>query len=202
MSTAKSFDETPPKMTPPEFLAWERGQVERHEYTGGKVYLQSGASRQHNRIVSNLIRRLDEQLEDRPCDVYANDLRLWIDAAQSYYYPDVLAICGEAEWADDTFDTLVNPQLVVEVCSQSTRGVDDIIKRRHYRTVPSIREYVYIDQYAIAVERLRKLDDEHWESVLFASMDQTIELTSIECQLSVADIYRRVEFNHPEPPSS
>ena len=182
-------------MTSAEYLRWEDKQSRPHEYADGRVYGQAGASRWHGRIVTNLVARLDQQLHERPCDVYANEMRLHVQSYNSYYYPDVMVVCGESNFLADTFDTLTNPNLLIEVFSRSTRGVDDVTKRRHYRTIPSLGEYLLVDQYAVGIERLRRVDDAHWDSVNFQSLDQTIELTSVGCQLVVADIYRRVEFD-------
>ncbi len=196
MSTAPRYpSELPgPRMTSQEYLAWEREQPQRHEYFDGRVFAQSGASFSHNRIVSNLVRRLDEQLEDRPCDVFANDLRLFVAAYDAFYYPDVMAVCGEIVKLDDQFDTILNPQLVVEVFSLSTRGVDEIIKRSHYRAVDSVVEYLLIDQFSMTVERARRGEGEHWDSVYFQQPDDRLELQSLGCSLRLGDLYRRVEF--------
>lgn len=201
MSSAPRYpSELPvPRMTPQEYLEWEREQPERHEYFDGRVYAQTGASFAHNRIVSNLVARLDEKLRDRPCDVFANDLRFHVEACNAFYYPDVIAVCGDIIRLDDKFDTILNPQLIIEVSSSSTRGFDGIVKRSHYRSVESVIEYLLIDQFSMTIERARRGSGEHWDSVFFRQPEDELELQSVGCSLKLADIYRRVEF--PQPPS-
>lgn len=183
-----------PPISPRDYLTWERQQPKRHEYCDGRVYAQAGASFAHNRIVTNFVARLDDQLRDRPCDVYANDLRLHVEAYNAFYYPDVMALCGEPQRLDDRFDTILNPQLVVEVSSLSTRGVDEIVKRSHYRAVTSVTEYLLVDQFSMTVELARRGEGEHWDSVFHHGPDDEVELRSIDCTLRISEIYRRVEW--------
>lgn len=84
----------------------------------------AGTSANHNLIVANMIRLLGNALEPSPCHVFASDLRVVIDRDQHYVYPDAVVVCGEAEYLDDSRDTLLNPTIVVEVLSESTERYD------------------------------------------------------------------------------
>lgn len=203
MSTAENRpNKFPIRMTAQEYLAWEANQSRPHEYYDGKVHprhgdviAQAGASRDHNRIVSNLVWRLKDFLQDRPCDVFTSDMRLALSTQTSFFYPDVMVACDPIELVPNTFDTLVNPLLIIEVLSRSTQATDIVRKRSDYRNIHSLIDYVLIDQYRIGIERLTRMDDGgHWQSTDFTSLNDEIELPSIGCSLRVSDIYYRVDL--------
>src|SRR5206468_6291774 len=116
------------------------------EYINGQIYAMSGASREHNLIVVNLIRELSSQLRGRPCEVYASDMRVKVRPTGMYTYPDVVAVCGEPRFEDEQVDTLVNPAVIVEVLSPSTEAYDRGQKFAHYRKLESLTEYVLVAQ--------------------------------------------------------
>ena len=125
---------TDPKtlLTEEEYLAAERQAEFRSEYFAGEMFAMTGATRQHNRIVTNLVARLDEQLREGPCNVYANDLRVKVESTGLYTYPDVIVTCGQEKFADDVFDILLNPLVIIEVLSDSTEAYDRGKKFEHY----------------------------------------------------------------------
>ena len=112
------------KFTPEEYLAFERRSSERHEYLDGELFAMSGASKRHNQIVVNLSREISTQFKGRSCVVYTNDMRVRIAGTARYNYPDVVALCGQASFDDKEQDTLINPNLVIEVLSASTEAYD------------------------------------------------------------------------------
>ena len=108
--------------TAAEYLTMERQSSEKHEFAFGEIFAMTGATARHVGIVSNLVRELGNQLRHRPCQVYSTDLRVCIDADNRYAYPDVVVVCNPPRFLDDTLDTLLNPELIVEVLSESTRN--------------------------------------------------------------------------------
>ena len=189
----------PRRMGREDYLVWEAKQSRPHDYVNSVVYPRDGASRDHGRIQSNLVACLDKQLTDRDCDVFASKMRIWVEKCSDYYYPDVVVAWGDIQFNGDSPDTLVNPVLIIEIASQSTIGVDQVRKRRHYRTIASLVEYLLVDQNEPGIERLRRINDDSWESVEFHGMDDFIELRSVGVTLKVSDIYRRVDFNVGQP---
>jgi Uma2 family endonuclease len=134
------------RITPQEYLALERKAEIKSEYFDGEMFAMSGATREHTKIVVNLITELNNQFADRPCEVYALDLRTKVSPTGLYTYPDIAAICGEPEFEDAHMDTLTNPQLIIEVLSDSTESYDRGRKFAHYRTIDSLLEYVLVSQ--------------------------------------------------------
>src|SRR5438128_800065 len=103
------------RLTPEEYLAFERRSEERHEYVGGELFAMSGESKRHNQIVVNLSREISTQFKGRACAVYTNDMRVRITGTTRYSYPDVIALCGPEHFDDIEKDTLLNPNLIIEV---------------------------------------------------------------------------------------
>lgn len=143
--------------TAEEYLAFERKSQEKHELADGQVYLMTGASRRHNVIVLNLVAALKPHLRDRSCEGYANDMRVRV--LRDFFYSDVSVVCGEPQFADDEFDTLLNPALIIEVLSPSTEQCDRGRKFEKYRALDSLREYVLIAQDRPHIERYTRQAD-------------------------------------------
>ena len=182
------------EITPEEYLAAERQADFKSEYFAGEVFAMAGASYAHNLIVANVIAELRQQLKGQDCAVVPSDLRLWIESAEHYLYPDVTVVCGEPRFTDEHVDTLINPRLVVEVLSKSTKDFDRGEKFTLYRTLPSFAEYFLIAQDRHHVEHFARQADGRW---LLTDIDQvadTVALTSIEGQLALAEIYDKVPF--------
>ena len=128
-------------LTPEEYLEKERRAEYKSEYLAGEVFAMVGASYRHGLIVANLLRELGIQLKEKPCDVFAGDLRVRITLTGLYTYPDIVVICEPVQFADDRKDTVLNPVILIEVLSDSTKDYDRGQKFQHYRTLPSLKEY-------------------------------------------------------------
>lgn len=188
--------------SPDEYLAQERAAEEKSEYWGGYIYAMAGASRQHNLIVSNVTYRLVSQLRDRPCEVYPSAMKVRALGRRRYVYPDVSVVCGEPVFEDDHGDVLVNPTVVVEVLSDSTERVDRGRKFDAYRTVDSLQAYVLIAQDAPTVHASHRQADGQWLFSAATALDETLRLPAIDCELPLAEVYRKVPLPTHEQQSA
>lgn len=185
------------RLTSDEYLILERQADSKSEYWAGEVFAMAGASERHNLIVGNTLAGLHGQLRQRPCKVYANDMRVNVSAAGLYTYPDVIIVCGEAQFMDDVHDTLLNPTVIVEVLSESTEGYDRGRKFEHYRKLESLREYVLIAQEPYHVEHYVRQPDNQWLLSETNNLHDSIHLPSVNCHLTLAEIYDKVETIAP-----
>ncbi len=181
-----------PLVTPEEYLAHERKAETRSEYWNGEVVAMSGASFAHNLIVANVVGELRFQLKKRACSVVPSDMRVYIETAQRYVYPDVMVVCGDPEFTDDEQDTLVNPTLIVEVLSKTTKDYDRGEKFLRYRTLPALKEYVLISQDRPFVEHYEKQAGERWLLSEVHGLEASMALDSIDCRLELAEVYDKV----------
>lgn len=168
-----------------DYLAGERVSEIRHEYVDGEVFAMAGASMNHNRISANLVRHLGNHLAGMPCEVFNSDMMLKT-TERRYRYPDVVVSC-ESENTNERF--LDNAVLLVEVISRSTRKSDKEVKRLEYLQLPSLLEYVLIEQDFVEVEVLRRSDG--WQPSYYYLGDE-VWLESVDLQVPVVDVYERV----------
>jgi Uma2 family endonuclease len=189
-----------PFYTPEEYLALERAAEYRSEYLDGEIYAMSGASAAHNTIAMNIVRHLGNQFEGRPCRVFASDLRVRVSPNRMYTYPDVVAVCGPREFADDHSDTLLNPTVVFEVLSPSTEAYDRGEKFARYWRLASLTDYVLVAQDQMRVEHFARQGD-GWFVTAAESPDETLRLAALDAELVLRAIYTNVEFPAPEPES-
>lgn len=160
----------------------------------------TGASRRHNLIALNCASQLNQQLAKRPCEVYVADMRVKNVRTNSYFYPDVVATCESPKFEDDHVDTLVNPQVIVEVLSESTEKFDRGPKFRDYQLLESLKDYVLISQTGMYVERFTRKTESTWEFWAAKRPQEVLDLAAIGCQISLAQIYAKVEFKTDDRP--
>ena len=179
--------------TEAEYLAFEDESEFKHEFVDGQVLAMTGASRNHNLISTNTSRVLGNHLVESPCEIYASDMRVHLDELKSYVYPDLSVVCGEPQFLEGAFDTLVNPNVVIEVLSPSTEGRDRGRKSKLYRSIPSLQVYLLISQSDAHIERYTR-DGATWSLSDFDGLEAEVELPSIGCVLALSDVYRKVTF--------
>lgn len=182
------------QMTEAEYLALERSGQVKHEFMAGEVYAMSGASEPHNLITTSTIAILYNQLRGRPCKVYPSDMKVRTPATGSYAYSDITVVCGEAHFADDQRDVLLNPTVIIEVISPSTERYDRGRKFQHYRELKSLQEYILIAQDSPRIERFVRQENLFWQFNEAHGIDAALELSSFGCALTLAEIYEQVSF--------
>jgi Uma2 family endonuclease len=173
------------QLTEKEYLQSEEKSEVKHEYIDGYVYAMAGAGYNHNCICANISRKFGYHLEGTPCATFIADMKLRI--GMDYVYPDVLVDCS-AMTANDSFST--SPVIIVEVLSKSSRKTDFTVKLLRYINLPSLQEYVLIEQDFVSVQVLRRAN--HWRSEYFFLGEQVM-FSAIGLTLSVAEIYDRVD---------
>ena len=182
------------RITQEEYLAIERQAAYKSEYFNGEMFAMSGASPRHVLIVTNVVAELRRQLKQRPCTVYSTDLRVKVSPTGLYTYPDVIVVCTQPQFNDEQKDTLLNPTLIVEVLSESTKDYDRGEKFEHYRTLISLAEYVLIAQDKPHFEHFVRQPDNRWLLAETNRLEDTIHLPSIACNLALAEVYDKVDI--------
>jgi len=172
----------------------DRQSSENHEFAYGEIFAMPGASARHVVIVGNIAGELSNQLRQRPDRVYSSALRLCVHPDRCYTYPDVVVVCDKPQLLDDQFDTLLNPDLIVEVLSESTRNYDRGDKFQHYRGIASFREYLLVDQTRVHIERYTKQSDGTWSLWETDALGDVVQLNSVGAALPVSEIYFKIEL--------
>lgn len=193
-----------PVFSAEDYMAWEALQTQRHEYLHGEVYAMAGGEDRHATATGNVYTLLRQQLRGSRCRVYMNDVKLQVDAAKCFFYPDVFVTCSEA----DLTSRLVKREatLVVEVLSPSTAGYDRGDKFAAYRQCPSLRELMLVDLDCRTVDLFRRVSApdgpssrDRWLLQPLGETD-TVVLESLDCALPVAEILADLEGQTPENP--
>ncbi len=183
---------TPERLTVEEYLGWEESNFEKHEYIDGEVRCMTGATGRHNRIMMNLAIAIGRQLDDSDCFLLSSEMRVKAEETR-YVYPDLSAVCGEEEFARDNEMELLNPVLVIEVTSPSTIEIDRGEKKFLYFEMPTVQAYLVVDQHCFRAE-LSTRDGDGWNTIAFTSLDDTIVLEAINCELPLSQIYRGIDL--------
>ncbi len=186
-------------LTPEEYITLERkaipdAEAVRSEYINGEIINMPGASFAHNLITNNISGELRARLKGSQYAVFANDMRISIPTARSYFYPDVGVVCEEPRFEDDVFDTLLNPIVIVEVLSPSTEAYDRGEKFAYYRQITPLQEYILVSQDQIRIEHYYR-QERQWIFTDFEKRDEILLLPSIRCELPLQEIYERVTFS-------
>ena len=176
-------------ITPEEYLLAERASEEKHEYYDGQVLAMSGARMKHNNINSNLIINIGSYLKGKECRILPGDMRVSTPSRDAYMYPDALIVCSEAQLQDDVFDTLLNPSVIFEILSTSTRSIDKGRKLFFYQQIPSLLEYIMIDSQKRFIQLARKQANGGWVFENNSDPASSLYIRTIDFSISMDDIY-------------
>lgn len=192
------------KVTAVEYLEWEKASVEKHEFYRGEVFpmgghgellAMSGAGKRHNRIFTNIFGGLFSQLKGKLCQPFGPDLRIHIPENSLFTYPDISVICGDMIASDIDEDSFIQPTVIIEILSPSTRSYDRGEKFGLYRDIPALKEYILVDSLSIHIEAFKINAGGFWELEEYQSPEDELRLDSIDIALRVADIYFGVKLD-------
>ncbi|BAY28393.1 hypothetical protein NIES2107_02210 [Nostoc carneum NIES-2107] len=181
-----------------EYLELEVNSEERHEYIDGQIIPMTGGTPNHNQIALNFSGALNFALKRQPYQAFVTDQRLWVPNKRIHTYPDVMIVKTPLEYQEGRRDTLINPIFIAEVLSKSTKSYDRDEKFAAYRTIPGFQEYVLIDQYRMHVEQYFKTENNKWIFSEYEDGDVILSLAAVSFQITLADIYDKVDFNTEE----
>ncbi len=185
-------------ITEEEYLAREEAAEYKHEYYMGQIFAMAGGTPEHSQIAGNCIRELGILAKNRRCVVYTSDLRIRIESTGLNTYPDASMVCGALRTTNDKPVAVLNPVLIVEVLSESTREYDRGEKWLHYRTIKSLKEYILIWQDRPLVEQFIRQDGGEWTYRLFEGLESSVALQSVDGDLPLMEICSVVTFP-PKP---
>jgi Uma2 family endonuclease len=176
-----------------EYFALEEKSEEKHEYHNGKIITMPGGSIPHSKIGVNIARILDNWIaaQKLPLIVLNSDTKIRIQDFNRNLYPDALVVCEKVKYWNGRTDIITNPVLIFEVLSESTEQYDREDKFRMYRTLPSFKEYVLVNQFKPLINDYFLKDEKEglWKINAADSLDAKITLASIGFELALADVY-------------
>jgi len=188
--------------TPEEYLAFERKAETRHEYFDGELYpangeafTMAGESLPHSQICINLAGEVRTKLKGKNCQALSPNMKVRAESKGMFAYPDLTIVCGKPLFHDRQRDVLLNPKVIFEVLSPSTERYDQTKKFFRYRKeLPALTDYILIYQDAPFVEHHEKMSDGRWTHNAADGIEDVLRIASIEIELSLCEVYDRVEF--------
>lgn len=182
-----------PLLTAEQYLEIERKAKTKSEFYNGEMFAMAGARFAHNELARNMLIVIGNRRGS--CRSCPSDMRVLIPATGLYTYPDVVVVCGQPQFLDETQDTLLNPVLIVEVLSPSTESFDRGRKFEQYRSIPSFREYVLVSSDRVHVDLYQKQADGKWLLSSADAKEESLTLATIDCPLPLSELYYGVDLN-------
>ncbi len=182
------------KATVEEYLAYEDSIEGKAEYSNGEIFVMAGASVNHNRITSNLHFELRRRLSANGCDVFAGDFKIFMADVNTFYYPDISIFCGPIDLVDERNDIADNPLVLVEILSDSTRHFNRGDKKHQYMTLPSLQEYIIVEQSRALVDVYWRNPQGKWQYDTYLNIDDVVLINSLNVSIPMQEIYARVSF--------
>jgi Uma2 family endonuclease len=178
-----------------EYLEMEAASLEKNEYYQGEIFAMSGALLPHNIIAVNILGYLHQKLKGKSCRPFNSDMRIHVKENTLFTYPDISVVCGKPETLNDDNFNLLNPTVIVEVLSKSTKSYDRGDKFKLYRDIPTLKEYILIDSLSVFVETFRLNKNNHWELEEYKEVEEVLTVPSLNISIPLIEIYEGMDFH-------
>ncbi len=178
-----------------EYQAIEEETGIKHEYHDGNVWAMSGGTINHGILCGNIFSELRNALDRDTCQAYLSEIKLSIEATNSFVYPDAMVVCGDLEKSEKNPHAICNPTVIVEVLSKSTALYDRGDKFFLYRQIPSLREYILIEQDKYQVESFFQKDNNVWQISRTTGVDSILKVSSLDIDISMSDLYENIDLS-------
>src|SRR5258706_10381610 len=171
----------------------ERRDVVKNEYLDGRIVAKAASNRWHNLIATNFAVAIGSRIHRSTCEVYANDMKVRI-GKNSVCFPDVVVMNGEPTFVDESAEVLLDPTIVVEIFSNFTKSTDRTQKLEGFLTIPKIKECLLVNENEMRVEHYARQNAKQWIYRIYNERDDVISLESINCKLSLAEVYAQIKL--------
>jgi len=178
----------------PEYLELENAATIKHEYYQGELFAMSGAKMPHNRVAKNLLVSLELKLKGKPCEPFGSDTRIHIEKNTLFTYPDISVICGKPVSLDNDELNFLNPTVIFEVLSPSTREYDRNEKFRLYQDIPILKAYILVEPEAINIEAWHLDEQGNWILKVHNNINEILQIPAINTSLELKEIYEGTEI--------
>lgn len=193
----KGLDQTLKSSSVEDYVGFERNSPTKNELLNGKMLARSGSNRWHNLIVANTAIAVGSKMHGHKCEIYISNMRVKL-ASNYICYPDIVIVNGEPKFSDHNYDLLQNPTVVVEIFSNQTNSSDKTKKLENFLEMESIRECLLLKEDEMRVEHYARQNAKQWIYRIYNERDDVISLDSVNCKVSVAEIYSQIKFKQAE----
>jgi len=178
-----------------EYLRLENVALERSEFLRGLLIPKEAEAPDHNLIKEHVIGELGLILrKGKICKSSSGTQRVFVPSISSYFYPDILVVCGPNKYGVLDCNSITNPSVIIEILSPSTHEYDRGEKFKLYRDIDTLQEYVTIDSRKAGAQVFRRMPDNQWILADDAfSLTESITIQTIGATLQMADLYDGTE---------
>ena len=191
------LNQTEKTSTTEDYLKSERQNISKNEFNNGQVLAKSGLNRWHNLIATNATIAVGSRLSNHKCEIYTGNMRVQL-SRNRFCYPDLVMVNGEPNFTDSNCDILLNPSIVLEIFSNKVNSFDKMEKLESYLAMESIRECLFVKEDEMRVEHYARQNAKQWIYKIYNERDDVIALESINCKISLAEIYTHIKFKPTE----
>jgi len=177
-----------------DYLDIEDASDYKHEYFQGEIFAMSGAKLPHIFVEANIFKALSIGLDEKPCQPFVNDMRIYVEELETFFYPDISVVCGEPVTSNDDQQNVTNPTLIIEILSPSTKSYDQKEKFESYKHIASLREFILVEPASVNIEAYRIDQQGHWNRQSYSDLNESLQLESIDIALPLKDIYKRTKL--------
>jgi Uma2 family endonuclease len=177
-----------------EYLEFEATSIEKHEYYQGEIFAMAGAKVPHNIIAGNIFSELKQRLKGKSCQPFNSDQAIHIPQNTLFTYPDISIVCGDILTRNNDELHVINPSVIIEVLSPSTKSYDRGDKFKLYRDVDSLKEYILVDSKSVMIEVFRVNDSNHWELEEYKRVEEVLIIKAVQLSIPLTDIYEGIAF--------
>jgi len=174
-------------LSPQEYLENEITAEFKHEYLNGEIWVMAGASDNHVTIAMNLAFLLRQQLKGTACRSYISDMKVKVESANAFFYPDVFVSCDQADKDQNYYKK--HPIFITEVLSPSTEAYDRGDKFKYYQQLTSLQEYWLVDAHKLSVDCFTRQKDDSWILHTYSFKDDLAEVVSLGVKIHLSDLY-------------
>ena len=193
----KGLDQSLKKSSVEDYIGFERTSATKNEYLNGRMLARSGSNRWHNLIVANTAIAVGSKMHGHKCEIYISNMRVKL-TNNFVCYPDIAIVNGEPKFSDNNYDLLLNPTVVVEIFSSQTNSSDKTKKLESFLEMESIREVLLLKEDEMRVEHYARQNAKQWIYRIYNERDDVVSLDSVNCKVSVAEIYAQIKFRQAE----
>lgn len=193
----KTLNQPVKKTSAEEYLMSERHSATRNEFQNGRVLARAGSNRSHSMIVSNAAIAIGSRMHGHKCEIYISNMRVKLPN-NFICYPDIVIVNGEPKFTDQNMDLLLNPTLVLEIFSNDTNSSDKTKKLENFLEMECIKECFLVKEDEMRVEHYAKQNQKQWIYRIYNERDDVISLDSINCKISLAELYAQIKFRQAE----
>ena len=177
------------------YFEFEYNATERHEYTGVAPRAFAYTSVNHGRIVANIFKKIASCIDDKNCMVYVGDRMLYAEECKRVFYPDLLIVCDDEKFYNykGKMQATLNPRILIEVLSDSTKDIDYNEKWHCYKKITSVEQYIIVSQDKKLVELYERLQNNIWKIQDFEQNEDEFKIG--DCAIKLSDIYKNVPID-------